>query len=352
MGGALHVSFWRDPCSRRRSARENAWPPFNAAEEHFSEDALQQRRQRCSARKSGGCSLAQPEREEAGNEMNFPRGQQFDMGDSCLSGGRNWRWQLRGAPRFPDFSPVEDNVWPQLPEVFAVPELGRFSSPYSSEGRLLSLCGGSQASRPSLPPAVFELGSQRVVREGGPRVMLEISWLGPEVGWGACALEDLELGQFVCEYAGEVVEDVEAERRCEAAGATAGRDAYLFNLTTPAQCRALGAGVRLHREVDNDPVFVVDAYSTGGVGRFLNHACGPSLRANVTPMFVFTAERESALIDARLPRVAFFANRRIPRGEELCYDYDMRPNDVDDGVGGVRSLACHCGSEVCRGRIY
>ena len=86
---------------------------------------------------------------------------------------------------------------------------------------------------------------------------------------------------------------MEAERRCAEATAFTGRDAYLFNLTTPAQCRTFATGFPHNMPVveeDDDPVYVVDAYSIGGVGRFLNHACGPSRRANVTPIFVFVQE--------------------------------------------------------------
>jgi len=57
-------------------------------------------------------------------------------------------------------------------------------------------------------------------------------------------------------------------------------------------------------------------------------------------------------IDARAPRVAFFANRYVARGEELRYDYDMRVDEVGGVDGGTRGLPCHCGSEACRGRIY
>merc|ERR1712146_289940 len=103
---------------------------------------------------------------------------------------------------------------------------------------------------------------------------------------------------------------------------------------------------------DDCPIFVIDAFVRGSVARFVNHACGPSTRANLSPIFVFTKDLDAPQFDARLPRVALFANRAITAGEELSYDYAMQPGDVSDMDGSYRSLACHCGSQVCRKWIY
>lgn len=201
-----------------------------------------------------------------------------------------------------------------------------------------------------MPLAVFESRAEQVVRRG-IQSGLEVFWLGPHTGWGVRTLEVLEQGQFVCEYAGEVLTDMEAESRCSA---SEGRDAYLFNLTTTAQCRILGARPQagLSVPVLDEPVFVIDAFLHGNIGRFLNHACGPSLLANITPVFVFLEQGPGLPLDLRLPRVAFFANRRVERGEELRYDYDMQPGEVSGVDGTGRSLPCNCGCGVCRGRIY
>ena len=82
--------------------------------------------------------------------------------------------------------------------------------------------------------------------------------LHADMGWGAFTMENLAVGEFVCEYTGcvlrcaqhfrarlvllavpepgDILTDREADSRC----ATPGRDAYLFNLTTPKQCARLG----------------------------------------------------------------------------------------------------------------
>jgi len=235
----------------------------------------------------------------------------------------------------PQFQPVCCNVgsadgtspWPLVP---------RQGSTWLLDGRLQALCQGL-----SPPLTVFEHHDAPVLACSA-RPQLQVSWIGHE-GWGARTSEELSVGSFVCEYAGEVLPDAEAE------SLGSGRDAYLFNLTTPKQCRALGAQVESFGEEDH-PVYVIDAYVKGNVGRFLNHACGPSREANVSPVYVYVMDQD--VVDARLPRVAFFANRTIAAGEELRYDYGMPPEAVLDTDGTVRQQRCLCGSEVCRGRIY
>uniref|UniRef100_A0A7S4R1C2 Histone-lysine N-methyltransferase n=1 Tax=Alexandrium monilatum TaxID=311494 RepID=A0A7S4R1C2_9DINO len=263
-------------------------------------------------------------------------------------------WQPSGAPPPPHFRYLPASVPPAAASVgdpaWAVRSLANpgLPPPYTPQGHLRALAEGEGP----VPPAVLERGPQRVVR-AGVQTGLEVFWLGASIGWGLRTLEGLEPGQFICEYAGEVLPDAEAEERCLR---PPGRDAYLFDLPTPSRCRLFGAMLPAEwcaGELEEDhPVFVVDAFASGNVGRFLNHACGPSFAANVTPVFVYVEAAAGILPDARLPRVALFANRRVAAGEELRYDYDMEPGEVASSDGGGRSLACHCGSAVCRGRVY
>lgn len=261
-------------------------------------------------------------------------------------------WRLDGAPPPPLFRYLPTSILPPAAaasgRAWGVRSLADPSlpSPYTAQGHLRALAAGALP----LPLAVLERGPQRVVR-AGVQTGLEVFWVGAATGWGVRTLEALEPGQFVCEYAGEVLPDVEAEERCLS---PPGRDAYLFNLTTPAQCRLLGAAVPAQpgAEAEDEPAFVVDAFACGNVGRFINHACGPSMAANVVPVFVFAEDAPGALPDARLPRVALFATRRVAAGEELRYDYDMQPGEVGSVDGTDRSLACHCGSSACRGWVY
>lgn len=294
----------------------------------------------CAEQAAGDVSVAKSSAETGGGNHNECRHLVLDP--PCT-----WEWHC--AQQLPEIEYVTTSVLPTgRGPAWSVPNALAFGSPYDEHDRLLALrCG----QRP--PVAVFECGLQPRVVRAGPRKCLEVYWCGPVEGWGVRALDPLELGEFVCEYAGEIVLDGEAERRCLEPEAPEGRDAYLFNLTTPGQCQQFGATpVGVHPIAEDDPIFVIDAFHCGNIGRFINHACGPSSLANITPVFVFAEDVADVAIDARLPRVCFFANRPVGRGEELRYDYDMRPDEVGNLDGSSRVLPCYCRSEVCRGRIY
>merc|ERR1712232_1314791 len=142
------------------------------------------------------------------------------------------QWAL-GQPR--DFEYTAVNILPEATlrgSPWQLPDLAGKASPYTADGRLLALC----SNEPDVPQAVVEDGEQNVVR-GGSRRHLAVFWAGSHTGWGVKACEDLRAGDFVCEYTGEVLADVDVEERCR----TAGRDAYLFDLTTPSLCRGYGA---------------------------------------------------------------------------------------------------------------
>jgi hypothetical protein len=74
----------------------------------------------------------------------------------------------------------------------------------------------------------------------------------------------------------------------------------------------------------------------GNVARFINHSCEPNLL--VQPVL---RPGDSGLRYC----VGLFAARDIPRGTELCYDYNYKLN----ATGKV--MACHCGAKKCRGRL-
>lgn len=83
--------------------------------------------------------------------------------------------------------------------------------------------------------------------------------------------------------------------------------------------------------------FVMDAKSSGNLGRYLNHSCEP----NVFVQNVFVDSQ-----DLRFPWVAFFAERLIRAGSELTWDYNYEIGSVPGKV-----LYCYCGSDDCRGRL-
>lgn len=84
--------------------------------------------------------------------------------------------------------------------------------------------------------------------------------------------------------------------------------------------------------------FAIDAKWCGNVGRFLNHSCDP----NLEKVNVFVDSH-----DARVPRVAFFANSLIKAGTELCYDYGYFTGYVEG-----KHRTCLCGAANCRKEMY
>ncbi|XP_071133777.1 histone-lysine N-methyltransferase SUV39H2-like [Mytilus edulis] len=115
-------------------------------------------------------------------------------------------------------------------------------------------------------------------------------------GWGVKTLQKIKKGSFVVEYVGEVITDVEAEKRgkyYDAVGRT-----YLFDLDYN----------------DGDCPYTVDAGYYGNVSHFINHSCDPNLE--VFGVWINT-------LDPTLPRIALFSRRDIEKGEELTFDYMM-----------------------------
>lgn len=158
------------------------------------------------------------------------------------------------------------------------------------------------------------------VTQQGIKFQLEI-FKTESRGWGVRSLNSIPSGSFICEYAGELLEDKEAER-------LAGKDEYLFDIG---------------KEEDETSGFTIDAARKGNVGRFINHSCSPNLYA------------QNVLYDhveKRIPHVMFFAMDNIPPLEELSYHYNYRIDQVSDSNGNIKKKNCYCGSSDCTGRLY
>ncbi|KAG5881158.1 hypothetical protein JTB14_024575 [Gonioctena quinquepunctata] len=128
-------------------------------------------------------------------------------------------------------------------------------------------------------------------------------------GWGVKTLKFIPKGSYVCEYVGEILTDVEADRRED--------DSFFFDL-------------------DNKGLesFCVDAKYYGNFTRFINHCCTPNLH----PVKVFTDHQ-----DLRFPKIAFFALRDITLGEELSFDYGHKFWLVKNKL-----FSCQCESTDCK----
>ncbi|KAM8849356.1 histone-lysine N-methyltransferase 2C isoform 1-T1 [Spinachia spinachia] len=126
-------------------------------------------------------------------------------------------------------------------------------------------------------------------------------------GLGLFAARDIEKQTMVIEYNGTVLRNEVAIRK-EKSYKSQNRTMFMFRI---------------------DSEHVVDATRTGGLARYINHSCAPNCVAEVV-----TFERGYKIIIS--------CNRRVEKGEELCFDYQF------DTVEGQHKIACQCGAPECR----
>ncbi|XP_075227822.1 histone lysine N-methyltransferase trithorax [Lycorma delicatula] len=124
-------------------------------------------------------------------------------------------------------------------------------------------------------------------------------------GRGLFCLRDIDSGEMVIEYAGEVIRSALTDKR-ERYYTSKGIGCYMFRI---------------------DDNFVVDATMKGNAARFINHSCEPNCYSRVVDIL-------------GKKHILIFALRRIPQGEELTYDYKF-PLEDD-------KITCHCLSRKCR----
>ena len=129
-------------------------------------------------------------------------------------------------------------------------------------------------------------------------------------GWGVMATKDLNEGDLVVEYVGEVIDMESWEARKRALGRY---DHFYF--------MALNSGE------------IVDASRKGNIARFINHSCNPNLQ--VEKWYV-----------NRAPRLGLWAKRPIRAGEELSYNYSVKWSGNRD-----HAQRCECGAHNCTGYL-
>ncbi|CAF1618276.1 unnamed protein product [Adineta ricciae] len=196
-----------------------------------------------------------------------------------------------------------------------------------------------------------------------------------EKGWGVRTLYDLPAGTFLSFYAGEILNDEDANRRgteksmgdvyftaldfitslkptfLQKKSRTSQSDEHMsmlnedHQLTSNELCNVQLNGNKQpsteekYRGLSNydSGVYVMDAHYKGNVSRFYNHSCSPNVF--VQNIFVETW-------DVRFPWVAFFTTSSIKAGTELVWDYSYEVDTVENRV-----LHCRCGSDECRHRL-
>jgi len=145
-----------------------------------------------------------------------------------------------------------------------------------------------------------------------PRLVVRRS---PIHGRGVHANRELAAGERLIEYRGRRVARATASRD----DATRTRSGHTFTFAL------------------NDD-WLIDGSIGGNSSRWINHGCAPNCEAVIHVDIDGEAKRD---------RVWIHALRRIRRGEELTFDYDIvlaAPHDAR-----MRRLwSCHCGAPQCR----
>ncbi|RKP37483.1 hypothetical protein BJ085DRAFT_31547 [Dimargaris cristalligena] len=129
-------------------------------------------------------------------------------------------------------------------------------------------------------------------------------------GFGLAAAENLESGQFIMEYIGEVVSKTQFNKRTQIYEQDNIEHHYFMSIR-------------------NDEV--IDATRKGCIARFVNHSCAPN------------CEVQKWVVGSRF-RMGIFTTKPVPQGKELTFDYKF----VRYGAAPQR---CFCGEPNCKGFI-
>ncbi|KAJ6808816.1 histone-lysine N-methyltransferase, H3 lysine-9 specific SUVH3-like [Iris pallida] len=208
--------------------------------------------------------------------------------------------------------------------------------PYSSGGILVSR-----------KPLIYECGAscscstncRNRLTQKGTTIRFEV-FKTTNKGWGLRSLDPIRAGTFICEYTGEVVEEVGLGND------DAEEDDYIFQ-AAGADDKALkwnyGPELLGEPSVDNSSESFgslaqrISAKKMGNVSRFMNHGCSPNV------LWQRVLHDHS---DEGYPHVMFFAIKHIPPMTELTYDYGLSGGDKSH-----MEKQCLCGSPKCRGRF-
>jgi [histone H3]-lysine9 N-trimethyltransferase SUV39H len=172
--------------------------------------------------------------------------------------------------------------------------------------------------------------TNRLVTEGRT-VPLEI-FETAKCGFGVRSPVDIVKGQFIDLYLGEVITQVELERRENAKEENASSYIYSLDWFTQQQ------------------TYHVDGENFGTAMRFVNHCCSPNARN-------FTVQTNKN--DKHVYYLAFFAIKDVPAGTEICIDYSPQedvkdvPGDPMNGFDNDEAeqdgrARCYCGAGNCR----
>ncbi|XP_050436974.1 probable histone-lysine N-methyltransferase set-23 [Adelges cooleyi] len=157
---------------------------------------------------------------------------------------------------------------------------------------------------------------QNRVVQLGPRIGLRIT--ACKKGYGLYTDISIQKGQFICEYAGEIIDLSEAQKRTQLDS-----DNYIFVLN--------------EHFFNHMKTTVIDNTYIGNIGRYINHSCQPN--CVVVPVRV----------NSFIPRLAIFAIIDIGVGEEITYHYGVGNNSSTES--SLSKTKCLCSSTNCKGYL-
>ncbi|GBE58977.1 SET domain-containing protein [Babesia ovata] len=131
-------------------------------------------------------------------------------------------------------------------------------------------------------------------------------------GYGLFAVDNINKGDLILEYAGVVISDHMADIRETIYDRLLCGSIYMFRL---------------------DLNHIIDSTFYGNCARFINHSCDPN---TATTNFSYIDE------DGFGAHVGIYASKVIPAGEEIYYNYRL-------SAGSANREVCHCGSYMCTG---
>jgi hypothetical protein len=212
---------------------------------------------------------------------------------------------------FKDFKTVTKNIYVSMPAL----KLSRVDDDSVCSCKIGSTCSEDECvnrmlhieCNPRSCPRGSDCKNQRLQkREHAPLQIINTDGKG----YGAISKSDLNPGDLITEYCGEIIDEKTRDERLldmEKAGDT---KYYFFSI---------------------DSQTIIDAGRKGSLARFLNHSCNPNCIAQKWDVNGVT-------------RVGIFAKQKINAGEELTYDYNFL-GFWKDG----KEHRCNCGASNCSG---
>ncbi|KAG8085974.1 hypothetical protein GUJ93_ZPchr0010g9974 [Zizania palustris] len=184
--------------------------------------------------------------------------------------------------------------------------------PYSSSGLLVCR-----------KPIIYECGEvcncssncRNRVTQKGVRFHFEVFRTASR-GWGLRCWEPIRAGAFVCEYTGEVIDELKVNLDDS-------EDDYIFQTVCPGEKtlkwnfgpELIGEESTYASPDEFQPLPIkISAKKIGNVSRFMNHSCSPN---------VFWQPVQYDHGDDSHPHIMFFALKHIPPMTELTYDYGV-----------------------------